>query len=180
MAFARPIMAQPKLDTAALNRQLAEIYERDQGPRQSGEYKKVRVNDSINLAAINGIIDKYGWLGKSVIGSRGNFTLWIVIQHAPLDVEQKYLPLLEKSVADSESRPVDLAYLKDRVLMYEGKKQIYGTQAKLGKASQIMEIWPIEDDAHVNERRAKVGLSTVEEYAKQLDAVYAPGKELEK
>ncbi|MBK7852795.1 MAG: hypothetical protein IPJ66_17105 [Bacteroidetes bacterium] len=37
---------------------------------------------------------------------------------------RKYLPLLIQSVADSESWPVDLVYLQDRIFMRQDKKQV--------------------------------------------------------
>jgi len=174
--YVHSLHAQEKLDTGAIKRQLAEIAESDQLPRRMGDPNQMRINDSMNLIQVKAIVDKYGWLGKSVIGPSGNFTLWLVIQHADreLETQKRYLALLEQSVADSESRPVDLAYLRDRVLKNEGKKQVYGTQAWVNPKTQLQEIWPIYDAANVNTRRAQVGLGTVEDYAKMLDAVYPP------
>jgi len=129
--------------------------------------------DSSNLAAVEALISKYGWMGKSKIGSRANYTLWLVIQHADLATQEKYLPMLEKSVADSESRASDLAYLKDRVLMREGKNQIYGSQVVPAK-NGLQEFWPIEDEVNVNKRRAEVGLEPIEEYAKYFGIEYKP------
>jgi hypothetical protein len=69
----------------------------------------------------------------------------------------------------------------DRSLMYHGKEQIYGTQAKgfsvidakTGKESMNMFIWPIKDPESVNARRKQGGFEqTVEENAKRLGVDY--------
>ena len=125
-----------------------------------------------NLSKVEALITKYGWPGKSFVGVKGNYTVWLVIQHAELETQEKYLPLFEKSVADSESRAIDLAYLKDRVLMRQNKNQIYGTQVWMNSATGLQEFWPIEDEKNVNARRASLGMSPIEEYAQLFGIHY--------
>lgn len=71
----------------------------------------------------------------------------------------------------------------DRQLMYEGKKQLYGTQGrsygvldpKTGQLETVSFIWPIKDARGVNERRKKAGFdSTVEANARRLNIEYKP------
>ena len=163
------IFAQPPSDTAAIKKQLAEIYKRDQGVRKSDDSAAfMSMIDSSNLVQVEALIATYGWMGKSKIGTMGNYTLWLVIQHADLATQEKYLPMLEKSVAEGESRASELAYLKDRVLMRQGKKQIYGTQV-VPSGNGMQEFWPIEDMTNVDKRRAEVGLEPIEQYAKKFN-----------
>ncbi|MGD9210649.1 MAG: hypothetical protein PVI90_07725 [Desulfobacteraceae bacterium] len=58
----------------------------------------------------------------------------------------------------------DLAYLTDRVLLAVGNKQRYGTQYRIvdGKPKPL----PIEDEANVDQRRARVGLMSLTEHFK--------------
>lgn len=83
----------------------------------------IDVQDSINAVNVADIIEKYGWLGINRVGYSANLALWLVIQHAPLNVQEKYLGLLEESVSKGESEGWCLAYLYDRVLMREGKNR---------------------------------------------------------
>jgi len=159
-------------DTAAIKRQLAAIYDRDQMTRKSSDSAAFRqMIDSTNLVQVESLIAKYGWMGKSFIGDMGNYTIWLVIQHADLAKQEKYLPMLQESVNHNESRAVDLAYLEDRVLMRRGEKQIYGTQITLNKTGG-QEIWPIKDEVNVNLRRATIGLEPMEDYAKNFGIDY--------
>jgi hypothetical protein len=112
-------------------------------------------------------------LGKGVVGSQGNQTIFLVIQHADLATQEKYLPLMAQSVAEGESSPSALALLQDRILMRQGKKQIYGSQVVFN-AQGTKEFYPIEDEAHVNARREKVGLEPIEVYAKHFGIDYKP------
>ena len=102
----------------------------------------------------------------------GNMTVFAVIQHADLKTQEKYFPLMKKSVEQKESRACDLALLEDRILMYQNKKQIYGSQIWINQTTGAQEIWPIEDEKNLNIRRAKVGLETMEEYAEHFGIEY--------
>ena len=128
--------------------------------------------DSTNQIVVEALINKYGWLERSIFGAGSNFVCYIVIQHAELDTQKKYLPMLMQSVADGESRPVDLAYLQDRVLMRENKKQIYGSQVVLDTETGGWKFSPIADEKYVNIRRKKIGLQPLEEYAKNFGIDY--------
>ena len=173
------IHGQVPLDTAAVKSQLAEIFAADQGVRKNADSAKFwAFVDSSNLAQVETLITQYGWVGKSVIGPRGNYTLWLVIQHAPLEAQVKYFPLMEKSVAEGESRASELAYLDDRIRMRQGKPQRYGSQVITNPQTGAQEFYVIEDEEHVNERRAAAGLEPLEEYAQYFGIDYhLPKKE---
>jgi hypothetical protein len=165
--------SQNKVDTTALKNLLTEIHERDQGVRKSYNPGKLTSEiDSENLRMVDSIISIYGWPGKSFVGGKGNYTIWLVIQHADLKTQEKYLPIFRKSVAEGESRNMDLAYLEDRIMMRKGKNQIYGTQVFSNGKTGMQEFWPIEDEKNVNKRRAEIGLGTIEEYAKNFGIEY--------
>jgi hypothetical protein len=65
---------------------------------------------------------------------------------------------MEKAVQENKASKKDLAYLEDRILMRQGKKQLYGTQYKLDSETNEMKLWEVEDPDRLNERRASVGL----------------------
>lgn len=156
---------------------LTGILERDQKTRTSGDSSQyMQYIDSCNLVYVENLIKLVGWPGKSLVGGKGNNTVFLVIQHADLDVQEKYLPLLLQSVNEGESRECDLAYLIDRVYMRQGKKQVYGSQVVPHKVSGAMEFYPIEDEANLNSRREKAGLQPIEEYAKYFGIEYKSPK----
>jgi hypothetical protein len=48
--------------------------------------------------------------------------------------------------------------LEDRIRMYEGRKQLYGTQFNWNESGE-MALVPIEDPEHVDERRVALGFA---------------------
>jgi hypothetical protein len=167
------VFAQITIDTASIKDQLFFILERDQKPRKSGDsIQFINYIDSTNLIILESIVEKYGWPGRSFVGAKGNNTAWLVIQHADLQTQEKYFPLIKKSVDLGESRKVDLALLEDRILMRKGEKQKYGSQIRMNPKTGAQEIWPIEDEKNVNKRRSEIGLEPMEDYAKRFGIEY--------
>lgn len=113
-------------------------------------WETINEKDARNLIKIQKILDEKGWLGQDVIGGRGNMTLFLVIQHAPIEIQEKYLPMMREAVKKNNAQPSSLALLEDRIALRTGKRQIYGSQ--------------IENPEKVDERRAKVGLGTLQDY----------------
>jgi hypothetical protein len=59
--------------------------------------------------------------------------------------------------------------LEDRIRLYEGKPQIYGTQFQTSNAGEL-NPYLIENPDSVNERRFSVGLNALEERTVELRA----------
>ena len=135
--------------------------------------------DSINLIRVKAILEQYGYPGKTLVGEPTNEAVFYVIQHS--NEIDRYLLLIEKAAKAGELPFYLYAMMKDRSLMYNNRPQIWGSQAKgmsvvnkvTGKTEWKFFIWPIEDPAHVNQRRKEAGFKqTVEENAKHLDIEY--------
>ena len=163
-----------------LAHELDTIYEDDQKYRmqleeveqkygwQSNEtrdlWNVINAKDAENLIKIETILDKYGWLGNEEIGTQGNMTLFLVIQHADLSTQEKYLPMMRETVRNGRAKGYNLALLEDRVALGEGKKQIYGSQVRQNPQTHSYYVCPLEDPDNVDQRRAKVGLSPLSQY----------------
>ena len=65
--------------------------------------------------------------------------------------------------------------LTDRVLLHQGKPQLYGTQ--FGDNGSGLKPGKMQDPARVDQRRASVGLGPLAEYSCVMRAVYGtPGQ----
>ena len=149
-----------------LRRQISEVeekYGRD-SEEMKAHWKTINEKDSINLIKIQKILDEKGWLGQDVIGGRGNMTLFLVIQHSPIEIQQKYLPMMREAVKNNNAQPSSLALLEDRVALRTGKRQIYGSQINRNQETGEFYVSPIENPEKVDERRAEVGLGTLQDY----------------
>lgn len=134
--------------------------------------------DSLNTARITAIIDSAGWLGPEDVGRAASSALWLVLQHADLPVQERYLPEMRLAVAEGKAQASELAYVEDRIEVRNNRPQIYGSQVlmKDGRAA----FAPIRDEEHVNERRASVGLGPLEDYAGQFGIPWSPPKKQER
>lgn len=138
------------------------------GPELMAELAKI---DEENTAWLAGVIDEHGWPGKTEVSEDGAHSAWLLVQHADRNrnFQKKCLELM-KAEPEGEVAGKDIAYLTDRVLCAEDKPQLYGTQ--LIQEGGKMVPRPIEDEEHVDERRAAVGLQPLAEYIKMVEQVY--------
>jgi ketosteroid isomerase-like protein len=120
------------------------------------------------------IVKAHGWPVKGLVGDDGSRRAWLLVQHADRDVafQKECLVLLEQAVKSGEADGINLAYLADRVATAEDRKQVYGTQFDDG------EPLPIEDEAHVDERRQAIGLAPLAEYRKEVQELYGTPDEI--
>jgi len=172
IGYSTHLFAQSGIDTMAVRRQLEEILARDQKTRTGKDsVALMQYIDSTNLVQVESLIARYGWMGRSFVGDKANSALFLVIQHADLETQLKYVDLLQHSVEAGESKASNLALMQDRILMRQGKNQLYGSQVVYSKTGEQM-FYPIEDEKNVNIRRAKMGLQPLEEYAKLFGITY--------
>jgi len=132
---------------------------------------KLKEVDEGNTKWLKGVVEKHGWPTNTLAGKDGASAAWLLVQHADADpkFQRRCLDLMAKLPKDEVSQP-NLAYLTDRVLLAEGKKQLYGTQF-----TSVDGKWkprPIEDEANVDQRRAAAGLQPLAEYAKIIEREY--------
>lgn len=100
-----------------------------------------------------------------------NGALFLVIQHADLTIQEKYLPLMRVAVANKKAKVTDLALLEDRVLMRQNKQQIYGSQVRKDSGGGWI-VHPIEGPANVDKRRSEIGLEPIVKYLSRFGMVW--------
>jgi hypothetical protein len=130
--------------------------------------------DKPHTRRLKEIVEKYGWPGKSLVGRDGSKAAWLLVQHVGRDVMEfleQALALMKQGAATGEVALHDVAYLGDRIAMYQKKPQQYGTQYTQGPDGAMV-LHPIEDEEHVDERRAAAGLPTMAEQEKQMSKFY--------
>jgi len=125
--------------------------------------------DKRNTQKAKEIIRKYGWPSFDLVGKRASNAFWLIIQHADLDMkfQAECLSLLKRAVKDEQAHPKCEAYLTDRVLVNQAKKQLYGTQFYRDKRGSLVPR-PIEDMKNLNKRRKFVGLKPFKEHLKEM------------
>ncbi len=132
--------------------------------------KEMAAVDARNVARLREILQNYGWPGKSLVGTDGAGAAWTIAQHGGHLFLQQTVPLMKAAADKGELDWGLVATSIDRVLIGDGKKQLYGTQ--FDTEGDHCEPKNVADPAKLDERRKAVGLGPINEYAKMLCAVY--------
>jgi hypothetical protein len=132
--------------------------------------KEMAAIDAKHVARLREILSTYGWPGKSMAGTDGAGAAWTIAQHGGQLFLQQYVPLMKAAAEHGELDWGLVATSIDRVLLGEGKKQLYGTQ--FDTEGDRCEPKNVADPAKLDERRKAVGLGPISEYAQTLCAVY--------
>jgi hypothetical protein len=119
-------------------------------------------------------VKRSGWPGVKLVGLAGADAAFLIVDHAPLAVQKKYLPALQKATGQRDAVPMWAAMLDDRVRTSEGRPQRYGTQVHKEPGWTEWRLYPIEDEIHVDDRRAAVGFEPLADYLKDFGIVYKP------
>jgi len=130
--------------------------------------------DSANRIWMRGVVTRFGWPGRKLVGDTAARAAWLLVQHADADTafQAQVLPLIEGAAASGDANAQDYALLADRVAVARGQRQIYGSQAEFVDGRIVFS--PIQDSAHVDARRARLGLPPLAAYARMLDSAYGP------
>lgn len=127
--------------------------------------------DSLNYFLLKDIFAKYGYPNYDLVGEKGSYNFWLLIQH------QDRHPAFQDSVLSKMKIEVDAnkasvgnyAYLVDRVKVNAGLPQVYGTQMQLNGDGTSYEPRLVIEPSKLNERRKSVGLDSIESYIQQMN-----------
>ena len=160
------------MDYHKIAKTLIELKEQDEALR-AALLKKGRLSNTYdpdmealhnhNAKVLRQIMEKIGYPTRDKVGKEANSAAWLIIQHAigqPAFMK-KSAELLEKAVQENKANPIELAYLTDRIAIFEGQPQLYGTQFDWDEDGKISPN-QLDDLAKVNQRRKVLGLPTLE------------------
>jgi hypothetical protein len=163
-----------------LKRELLHLLEEDQAVRKpftegreltEAEVRAMSERDEADTKRLAEILDKYGFPGVKLVGLNATRAFVTMLLHSPsLELQKRALPHVERAVRRREIPPDDFALLTDDVLAGEHKPQLYGTNFKFIGDKVALDV--TQDPARLDERRRKLGLPPIREYAKQLAELY--------
>ncbi|PIE50819.1 MAG: hypothetical protein CSA38_01280 [Flavobacteriales bacterium] len=152
-----------EVDCSKKRQILSEVYESDQKIRKENNLIKYAKEDHRNQELVISIIEKCGMPTLKEVSQKEMNAIWLALQHSNKKIRKKYFPQIEKAVKNGDLSQQQYALMKDRMLMDEGKPQIYGSQIKDGK------LYELENPETVNERRKKMGMKPIEDYLKYFN-----------
>lgn len=134
------------------------------GQLSNGYNEEMKDLHNKNAKILNEIIDTIGYPTIDKVGKIANEATWLVIQHSIGQPKfmKKSAELLKNAVEEGKADPKNLAYLTDRIAVFEGKPQLYGTQFDWNEYGNLSPN-SYDNLIKVNERRKAIGLNTLEE-----------------
>lgn len=117
-----------------------------------------------NAARLRAIVAEGGWPGTSLVGADGAEAAWLIVQHAIGEPHfmRSCHRLLAAAVERGDAPPWQAAMLEDRINMFEGRPQRYGSQLE-ADAEGRPRPYCLEDPRRVEEWRREVGLEPLAE-----------------
>jgi hypothetical protein len=148
---------------AALHAELLDLLAKDQQAMRGDGVDKHDVL-AAGAARLKVIVKTQGWPTISQVGKDGAQAAWLLAQHADFDVpfQKEALSHMENLFPRGEVNPDNLAYMRDRVAIADGKKQTYGTQGKCNGAT--WEPFPIDNPSRVDALRVPMTLDPISDY----------------
>jgi hypothetical protein len=154
---------------AALAVRLNALFTADQAVRTGDHFDAARMleTDARTGQEIRAIFKEFGVPTQSAVGAEAARQFVAIVQHQSADLRRAVLPRLRENVDRGEADPAEYAMMFDRARVDDGKPQRYGANFEC-RPDATMAPSPIEDLAHLDARRAEIGLLPMRLYAKLL------------
>jgi hypothetical protein len=124
-----------------------------------GYHPRLASVHAANAVRLQAIVVEIGWPSEKTVGNAGAEAAWRIAQHAIGHPEFQRLCLryLLEAARVGDVPAWQPAMLEDRIRMFEGRPQIYGTQLEPDDKGD-MRPYIIDDPEGVDDRRRAVGL----------------------
>ncbi|WP_299077435.1 DUF6624 domain-containing protein [uncultured Paraglaciecola sp.] len=125
--------------------------------------------ENLHSQTLKEIIALHGWPSKSQVGEKGVLAAFSLAQHSnDLAFQQNLLPLIIQSYINKDGiEGKDVAEFTDKVSIKLGKKQVFGTQAKVVNDKVIFA--PIKNRDSVDQLRNQMGMPPLAEFERSLE-----------
>jgi hypothetical protein len=142
------------------------------GARLDGYHPEMEAVHRKNAAMLERVIDALGeWPVRSKFGDDGAGAAFLITQHAigfPA-FQRRALAMLLEAAEAGEINPIDVAYLSDRIAVFEGRPQVFGTQFDWDEAGELSPA-EVAEPERVDDRRASVGLGPLSDAVAEMRA----------
>lgn len=132
----------------------------------------LRIIDSLNLSIADSIIRIHGWPGMDLVGIESNFNLFLIIQHSDYITQEKYLPLITRSIETGKTLPGILPLIVDKIELHKTGLQVFGTQTCQDRETNEFYVCPMVDPDRLDDRRVMMGMSTYSDELKPSGMIW--------
>jgi hypothetical protein len=134
------------------------------GALYQGYDPRMAVVHENNVRRLQEIMTQVGWPTERLVGKRAAEAAWLIAQHAIAhpQFQRSCLKVLAVAAREHLVPAWQPAMLEDRIRVFEGRPQLYGTQLEPDEHGN-MRPHTIENPERVDERRRAVGLEPLAE-----------------
>lgn len=136
--------------------------------------KQIQSQLKINQAAAKKIVNAHGFPSISMVGEEASHKFWQMVIAMKQDpgFQTVVLKKMDVAVKNNDASTKDFAYLSDRVMVNQGLPQYYGTQIYFDQQENKYKPHPISNPRGINERRAEMGLVSLEAHVENTNNKY--------
>ncbi|MFT5923674.1 MAG: hypothetical protein ACI9LE_000659 [Paraglaciecola sp.] len=168
-AQTKPILQKQLLNMAQQSKQIQAAQKSD-----ATEALNIIATDisQLHTQTLNEIVHVQGWPTKAQVTEQGVKAAFMLVSHSKnLSFQQDMLQLIIQSYIDKQGIGGEaVATFIDKVSIVQGKNQVFGTQTDLIGGKVIFAT--IENKKSVDQLRAQMGMPSLAEYKKTLEALY--------
>ena len=147
---------------------LLEIVDKDQTkPSDREKLHKLYQDHALKLCQI---LKKTGWPTSALVDHEGVFATFMILKNGSFELQRDLLPVIVAVIKKDPIQKREFAGLFDRLRVSAGMKQLFGTQAI--SAGGFLVLYPIEDQAKLDARRAEFGLLPMAQHIRDLERTY--------
>jgi hypothetical protein len=148
----------------------AELIAKGYGRLDSLDLARQAAVDEANQEHLKEIVENFGWPDRFMVGMDGVEAAFLIAQNSDHAFQRQILPAIRAAYQRGDLVSGDYALYVDGILVEESNVQRFGTQAYVEEGK--LKLYPIEDRANVDERRAELGLEPLAEYVRKLATRY--------
>jgi hypothetical protein len=164
----------------ALRQELLRMFAEDQAARTSmqgrwqteTEQRQMMALDATHTKRLREIFKaQHGFPTVTLVGRDGAQAAFTMMIHSfAVDLLKQALPYIKRAAPRGEVPMEAYASLIDTTMRSEGQPQLYGTRFDIVNGKFVLA--PTKDPAHIDARRAKLGLPPLAEYVKGMERLY--------
>lgn len=149
--------------------ELAKRFKADQEVRIKKEaISKMIEVDKDNIEYLTKVVSIYGWINASRFGAEATEAAFYIVQHSnDNSLKLGILPYIEIDFKANKISGQKYAMLYDRIQLYFGRKQKYGTQLIIENGGPI--VLTLVDKNKVEEFRKELGIPPLSKYLEQFE-----------
>ena len=148
---------------------LQQVVDKDQ-TKKSDQEKLHKVYEE-HTTKLCQILKTNGWPTTALVDREGVFAAFLILKNGgTFELQRDLLPVIVAAIKKDPVQKREFAGLFDRLRVSAGMKQLFGSQAV--SMGGFLVLYPIEDEANVDARRAEYGLSTMDQYIRTIERTY--------